>query len=145
MATLDRAIDIATEAHAGQVDKAGQPYIEHPIRVMCKLHDEPAKIVAILHDVLEDCPTWSASRLAGEGFDEEVIDAVVALTRVRGETYDAFIDRVALNPLAARVKVADLRDNMNLRRLPTLTEADVQRNNKYARALARLLDSPRTE
>lgn len=142
MSTLERAIAIAAEAHAGQTDKAGEPYILHVMRVVLGVRGEKERIVAALHDVLEDCPKWwSASTLGAEGFDDDVMQAVVALTRRKGEPYADYIERVAANPIARTVKLADLRDNMDASRLPPVhlwSEDDERRMAKYAPAFARL-------
>lgn len=139
MATLERAIAIAAEAHAGQVDKAGAPYILHPLRIMMKMEAEEDRIVAVLHDVLEDCPDWTAAKLIANGFSTAVICALVTLTRGREETYGAFIERCGENPLARRVKLADLFDNSRIERIPSPTEADWARLKKYGKAATRLL------
>lgn len=136
MATLERAIQIATEAHAGQVDKGGAPYILHPLRVMLAMSTDEERIVAVLHDVLEDCPDFSMVRYWEEGFSSDEIYALDALTRRPGETYTEFIARVARNPIATRVKIADMRDNMDLSRIPNPTDKDRKRTDKYLRYLA---------
>ena len=138
IATLEQAIALAAQAHAGQVDKAGAPYILHCLRVMLAVEGRDERIVAVLHDIIEDTAV-TASYLRSMGFSETVIEAVVALTRLDGESYEAFIGRVHLNSLARTVKMADLRDNMDLSRFgrePTLE--DHERNVKYASAWARL-------
>lgn len=132
MSTLNRAIEIASAAHAGQLDKGGHPYIMHPIRVMLAMDDEEARIVAVLHDVLEDCPDF-VWMVEGAGFSRTVLRALTALTRLPGESYGDFITRVAVNPLARKVKVADMRDNMDLSRIPNPTELDRARVMKYER------------
>ncbi|SCW95376.1 HD domain-containing protein [Ancylobacter rudongensis] len=115
--TLERAIVIATEAHAGQTDKAGQPYILHPLRVMTSLGvnaGQPLRIVAVLHDVLEDCEAWTPNLLRAEGFDPRIVEAVEAITkRKHVETYGEYIQRVRANPLARLVKIADIEDNLH--------------------------------
>lgn len=119
MSTLERAIQIATEAHKGQFDKAGREYIGHPIRVMEMGKTEDEKIVGVLHDAIEDTD-WTFERLETEGFSQEVINALRCVTKTsENENYDEFIDRVKKNPLAASVKINDLTDNMDIRRLPT--------------------------
>ena len=135
--TLEDAIILAATAHRGQVDKAGEPYILHPLRVMLQLEDQPGRIAAALHDVLEDTAT-TADNLRGWGYDEEVIEALEALTRREGESYADFIERLAPNPLARRVKLADLADNMNVRRLPVVGDADRARLARYQAARQRL-------
>ena len=142
MSTLERAIQIATEAHKGQFDKAGREYIGHPIRVteMGKTEDE--KIVGVLHDVIEDTD-WTFERLEAEGFSQEVINALRCVTKTsENENYDEFIDRVKKNPLAAAVKINDLTDNMDIRRLPYLSDKDVKRLKKYLKAYKRLTGEP---
>lgn len=111
MSDLTQAIQLAAAAHQGQTDKAGQPYILHPLRVMLALEREEDRIVAVLHDVVEDTEI-SASDLRNKGFSETVIEAVLALTRGHGETYDSFIARCVINDIARRVKLADIDDNM---------------------------------
>jgi (p)ppGpp synthase/HD superfamily hydrolase len=127
---LERAILLAVQAHAGQTDKAGAPYILHPLRVMLKLQAATEMITGVLHDVLEDTPS-TLGDLRREGFAEEILAALDCLTRRTGETYDDFILRVAGNPLARKVKLADLEDNLNLERLATITESDRARLSRY--------------
>ena len=139
MATLKRAIEIARQAHAGQVDKAGADYIEHPLRVMERGENEEQKIVGVLHDVVEDSD-WTFEMLEAEGFSSEVITALKCVTKLsEEEDYDHFIDRVLTNELAMRVKLLDLEDNMDLARLSECTESDVKRNQKYKEAYDRVL------
>ncbi len=135
MSTLERAIAIAVEAHAGQSDKGGAPYVLHPLRVMLTVSTDEERIAAVLHDVVEDCPAWSLDRLRSEGFSDAVVGALDALTRRGGESYEAFVARAGKNPIARRVKLADLADNSDvsrLRREPT--EADRRRLERYRRA-----------
>ena len=142
MSTLERAIQIATEAHKGQFDKAGREYIGHPIRVMEMGKTEDEKIVGVLHDVIEDTD-WTFERLEAEGFSQEVINALRCVTKTsENENYDEFIDRVKKNPLAASVKINDLTDNMDIRRLPYLSDKDVKRLKKYLKAYKRLTGEP---
>lgn len=135
MATYKRALTIATEAHFGQTDKAGADYILHPIRVSNAVDGEAAKIVALLHDVVEDCPCWSLERLREESFGDEIIAAIDAVTRRAEESYEAFVRRAASHPLGRIVKIADLRDNMDHSRLTDVTAEDEERLARYARAL----------
>jgi guanosine-3',5'-bis(diphosphate) 3'-pyrophosphohydrolase len=137
MSTLAKAVCIANAAHVGQFDKGGLPYIMHPMRVMEAVEGEDAKIVAVLHDVLEDTDV-TADDLAHDGFSETIITALEALTRRPGESYAAFIRRVAQNPLATVVKIADMRDNSNLARIPNPTDKDRARVAKYQKHLAEL-------
>ncbi|MBQ8085572.1 MAG: GTP pyrophosphokinase [Lachnospiraceae bacterium] len=127
---LEKAIEIAVEAHRGQIDKAGKIYILHPIRVMLRGRNEVEQIVGILHDVVEDTPV-TLDMLRLEGFSEEVLDAISCITKNEDEEYADFIDRVITNPLATQVKLYDLEDNMNRDRIPFPTERDEQRFRKY--------------
>ena len=101
---LDKAINIAAKAHQGQADKGGNPYILHPLRVMFSRKTEIERICAVLHDVIEDTDITLVD-LRNEGFSEEVIAAIDALTKRNGESYDDFIQRVIKNKIAARVKL----------------------------------------
>ena len=142
MGTLEKAIQIATEAHKGQFDKSGKDYIGHPLRVMEMGKTEEEKIVGVLHDVIEDTD-WTFERLAEEGFSDEVIAALKCVTKTsENENYDDFIDRVKKNPLAVAVKINDLTDNMDIRRLPYLSDKDVKRLKKYLKAYKRLTGEP---
>lgn len=132
-----RAAMIAAEAHLGQVDKAGEAYILHPMRLAVSAATTEERIVALLHDVIEDSPV-TLEQLAREGFAENVLRALAQLTRRPGETYDDFIERVARDRLASRVKLLDLADNSNLSRLPAPTAEDHARLAKYQRAKQRL-------
>lgn len=134
MSTLERAIKIAEKVHTGQVDKGGAPYIEHPLRLMKRLFSAEEKIVAVLHDVVEDGEVTLAE-LRTEGFSDEVVDAVDSLTRRAEEPYDLFILRAASNDLARRVKLADLFDNCDLSRIPDPGPADFERLKKYQGAI----------
>lgn len=137
MSTLEDAIAIAVRAHKGQKDKAGASYILHPLRVMLKMDTEIAMIVAVLHDVVEDT-AYTLVDLHAQGFPEAVVSAVESLTRLPEESYEEFIDRVKLNPIARKVKLADLEDNMNLERLENVTEHDQLRQKRYAQAFQKL-------
>lgn len=142
MSNLQRAIEIATEAHKGQYDKAGNDYIGHPLRVMEMGTTENEKIIGVLHDVVEDTD-WTFEALAAEGFSEEIIDALRCVTKLsENENYDDFIERVKKNPLAVAVKINDLSDNMDIRRLPYLSDKDVKRLKKYLKAYKRLIGEP---
>jgi hypothetical protein len=118
---LPRAIEIATEQHAGQVDKAGRPYIEHPLRVMRRMRTTVERIVAVLHDVIED-GTVTLGDLDKEGFSHEVRAALDSVTRRPSEEYAAFVLRAAANPVGRWVKYEDLRDNADLARIPARIE-----------------------
>ena len=124
---------IARKAHAGQVDKAGEEYFNHPKRVADNFYEDDKVIVALLHDVIEDTDI-TLEHLKEEGFSDAVLAALDAITKREGESYDQFIERVKDNPIALKVKMADLRDNMNILRLPVLTDKDLQRIAKYHKA-----------
>ena len=142
MSTLERAIEIAVEAHRGQVDKAGCEYVEHPLRVMASGRTLEEKIVGVLHDVVEDSE-WTFARLEAEGFSADVIDALRCVTKLSdSEPYDKFIARIKKNPLAVAVKLNDLADNMDIRRLPYISEKDVKRLKKYLKAYKQLTGEP---
>lgn len=152
MSTLARAIAIAAQAHDGQTDKAGAPYILHPLRVMLDMKDDAERIVAVLHDVVEDKPdVWSFERLNEEGFSGEVIDALRAVTKqpdeedapgdseaVKLEKYLRFVRRAAANRIGRRVKVADLMDNCDLSRIRHPSVKDRRRVEKYQAAIAEM-------
>jgi (p)ppGpp synthase/HD superfamily hydrolase len=142
MGMLERALEIAAEAHRGQLDKAGEPYLLHPIRVMLRVRSDQERIAALLHDVVEDSSDWSLERLRAEGFPEAVVEAVDRLTRRPGEPYETLIERAAGSPLARAVKLADLEDNMSLSRLADSGERDRERIDRYRRAHARLSGAP---
>lgn len=142
MSTLERAIEIATEAHRGQLDKAGNDYINHPLRVMAAGKTPEEKITGVLHDIVEDTD-WTLEMLAAEGFSNEIIEALRCVTKLSdSEPYDKFIARVKTNPLAVAVKLNDLSDNMDIRRLPYLSDKDVKRLKKYLKAYKQLTGEP---
>ena len=139
---LHKAIQIATEAHKGQLDKSGKDYIGHPLRVMEMGKTEEEKIVGVLHDVAEDT-SWTFEALEAEGFSPEIIAALRCVTKLsENENYDDFIERVKKNPLAVAVKINDLSDNMDIRRLPYLSDKDVKRLKKYLKAYKKLIGEP---
>ena len=132
---LERAIEIAVEAHKGQVDKGGSPYILHPLRVMMSVDLELEKIVGVLHDVVEDSD-WTFKALLAEGFSIEVIEALKSVTKeFPNEDYELFIQRAMQNPIGRKVKIADIRDNLDVTRISDITDKDVKRINKYKKAL----------
>lgn len=133
MADLNDAIAMACEAHRNQTSKDGEPYILHPIRVMLAGRNEAERIVGILHDIVEDTPV-TLDDLRAKGFSGEVIAGVKAMTKMDGEDYMAFVARCKADPVARRVKLADLADNMNLDRLPELSQKDFDRLQKYRKA-----------
>lgn len=138
MSTLERAISIAAEAHAGQLDKAGQPYILHPLRVMLRVSTEEERIAAVLHDVVEDTSV-TLEQLANEGFSNSVLSAVLALTKLPGENRIEAASRAAVNPLARTVKLADNAENMDLSRISAPSEKDLARLKEYESVRALLL------
>jgi len=138
MATLERAIEIAAKAHAGQLDKAGQPYILHPIQVMLRVRGTDARVSAILHDVVEDSDV-TIEDLRAEGFSEPVLGAVEALTKRAGENRIEAAHRAASNRIAREVKLADNAENMDLSRIKHPTENDFARLEEYEKVRRILL------
>ena len=138
--TLERAIAIAAEAHAGQKDRAGAPYILHPIRLMIQMDSENAMMAAVLHDVVENS-VWTLDDLRKEEFSNEVLNAVDSLTHrdKEGEDYWDYIQRAKSDPIAIKVKLADLEDNLNPDRLNEITEKDEKRFDRYRKAQEMLL------
>lgn len=136
-ALLESAIVLAAGAHRGQKDRAGAPYILHPLRVMLSLREPLEMIAGVLHDVVEDGGI-TLDQLRNAGYPVEVVDALDALTRRSGESYGDYLMRVKANPLALRVKLADLRDNLDESRIPEPSEADRLLWEKYRRALQEL-------
>ena len=127
---LEKALWLAIHAHMGQVDKAGASYIFHPIRVSCKCSTCEERIVALLHDTIEDTD-FTEDYLLSEGFPRNIVDAILSVTRNEGETYEDFIKRCRLNPIGRQVKLHDLEDNMDISRLSQVTEKDLTRLSKY--------------
>jgi len=130
MPTLERAIEIAARAHAGQVDKAGEPYVLHPMRLMLKVRGPLQRMAAVLHDVVEDSAV-TLQDLRDEGFPAEVVDAVQALTKQEGESRLSAAARAAANPIARVVKLADVGDNMDMSRIANPTDKDYARLREY--------------
>ncbi|MBR4803804.1 MAG: hypothetical protein IK032_04120 [Bacteroidales bacterium] len=130
---IEKAERIARKAHAGQTDKAGEDYISHPLRVSARCTSPKAKIVALLHDTVEDTYV-TPEYLKEQGFDNEVVEGVLSVTRNEGESYAQFVERAAENPIGKEVKIADLEDNMDVRRLGDLAEKDMARLHKYLHA-----------
>ncbi|RMM42184.1 HD domain-containing protein [Pseudomonas corrugata] len=133
MSTLEKAIAISARAHEGQTDKGGSPYILHPLKVMLRLSHHDERIVAVLHDVVEDTRVTLAD-LRSEGFSEAILAAIDSLTKREGETYQAFIERAGRDPLARRVKLADLAENSDLSRIDSPSQNDLERVEKYRKA-----------
>lgn len=146
---LERALGIALQAHRGQVDRAGRPYITHPMRMMGRARDPDEQVVAVLHDCVEDGgPNGvTMATLVEAEFPATILQAVDALTRRKAslfpdreedEPYDEFVERTSRVPLARAVKLLDLQDNMDIARLPEVNESDLPRLNRYIRAWHRL-------
>ena len=129
---LSKAIVIATNAHAGQMDRGGNPYILHPLKIMhyLKTTDEELQCIAVLHDTIEDSDV-SYRDLVNAGMSDRVIAGVKALTKVLGQTYDEYKEGVFKNNDAMLVKKEDLRHNTDIRRLKGITEKDIARTVKY--------------
>lgn len=130
---LELALEIAIKAHKGQVDKSGAIYIFHPIRVAERCSKEEEKIVALHHDTIEDTSV-TPEYLLSQGFPPTIVDAVLGVTHRENETYEEFVRRASLNPISKQVKIHDLEDNLDIRRLGEVTEKDLSRLNKYLRA-----------
>lgn len=131
---IDIALAIARKAHAGQVDKAGVDYIQHPLYVASQIKTEQEKAVALLHDVLEDSDITVADLLA-YGLSNEVVTAVQTLTKKKGQSYQDYLEKVKSNNLARVVKLADLKHNSDLSRLKTVSNTDYERVKKYKNAI----------
>jgi (p)ppGpp synthase/HD superfamily hydrolase len=138
MSNLEKAIQIAVLAHQGQSQKNGLPYVLHPLKLMFSVQSTTAKIVAVLHDVIEDSD-WTFEQLKAEGFSQEILDALDCLTHRKNEPYVDYINRITTNKLATEVKLADLKDNMDITRIPEkLSEKDWSRLQKYHQAWQKL-------
>lgn len=137
MNIIEKSLEIALKAYSGQKDKAGQPYILHPLRLMAKMETEEEMSVAILHDVIEDSD-YTADDLLNEGIPSNVVEAVQLLSKLECENYDQFVDRVLTNSLASKVKKADIEDNINILRLDFVSNIDLERIAKYHKAWKKL-------
>ena len=152
---LEKAIKIAVEAHTGQVDKGGNPYILHPLRVMLSLDSEDERIVGVLHDVVEDCEGWTWERLKDQGCSDEIIEALKSVSKTleeekqfkemddpdeKMEHYLQFIQRAKTNKTGRNVKAADIRDNLDISRIDDITDSDINRLNRYKKALSILTE-----
>ncbi len=137
MTLLERAIAIAVEAHTDQVQFNGQPYILHPLHLMMQVESEAEKIVAVLHDVVEDTQ-WTLTDLQSEGFPDEILLAIGLMTRQKGMSYEQYIEEIRPNPIARKVKLVDIEHNMDIRRLPAVTAKDIDRLIEYRAAYERL-------
>lgn len=135
-----KAMKLAYEVHNGQLDKGGVPYIFHPIAVAGAMETESETIVALLHDAIED--GWiTRDYLIAAGFSEDVVTAIVMMTKQENEEYSHYIERVKLNEIARKVKIADLKHNMDLSRLNVVTDRVKQRMEKYKNALVVLTEN----
>ena len=140
MPTLEDAISLAVKAHRGCKDKAGVAYILHPLRVMLRMKTKDERIVAVLHDVIEDTE-YTPEDLRKAGYPEKILRSLDYLTRRDGEEYEKFIKRVKHNPLARKVKIADIEDNLDLARIKKPKKRDFMRIKKYRRALSELIEN----
>lgn len=137
---LKVAIELAISAHDGEFDKHnGRPFIEHPFRVMNAGQTLEEKIVGVLHDVIENTE-WTLDQLSEKGFSGEIVDGVDAMSKRENEPYDDYMQRVFKNPVAKRVKMNDLTDNMDIRRLSVVGNEDIDRLNKYLKAYKQLTE-----
>jgi (p)ppGpp synthase/HD superfamily hydrolase len=137
MNIIEKSIEIALRAHGGQKDKAGKAYILHRLRIMARMDTDEEKAVALLHDVIEDSAI-TKEQLISEGIPHSVADAVQTLTKSSGESYEKFIDRVLENELAVKVKKIDIEDNLDILRLKSVSNKDLERVAKYHTAWIRL-------
>lgn len=149
---LEKAIKIAVEAHTGQLDKGGNPYILHPLRIMLSLDTEEERVVGVLHDVVEDCEGWAWERLRDQGYSDEIIEALQSVSKMPEEEveyrelpedkkldhYLEFIQRAKANKIGRYVKTADIRDNLDISRIEHITEEDIKRLIRYKQALTLL-------
>nr|WP_222592231.1 GTP pyrophosphokinase [Paenibacillus xylanexedens] len=134
---IESAIFVALQAHKRQLDKGGHAYILHPLAVMNRVESMEEKIVAVLHDVIEDSEV-TIEELRGLGFSEEILTAIQLLTRSTEDSYEEFIENTTTNRTARNVKIADIKENMNISRIKNPTQEDYNRLEKYRKALERL-------
>ena len=127
------AMKIAYDAHCGQVDKTGVPYIYHPIHIAERMEDEDSTIVALLHDVIEDTEL-TIEDLRKYGFSNEILESINVITKRKDDDYFNYIERIKNNKIALKVKVEDLRHNMDLTRIENVTQKDLIRLEKYKKA-----------
>lgn len=137
---LEKAIQIAVKHHEGQKDKGGKPYILHPLYVMSKVNTETEKIVAILHDVVEDS-NYTTEDLINDGFSNEIIEALTLLTHNKSEDYFDYIYKIKQNKLAKTIKLEDLKHNLDITRLDTLDDKTIENLKKYWQAYKILTNS----
>lgn len=134
-----KAFIIMFKAHKGQKDKGGGAYFLHPLRVSLNIKDKRARVIGLIHDVIEDSDKYKLSDF--NFLDEEQVEALKTLTHDKSVHYFDYIDKIKKNPLARKVKLSDLKDNMNLKRLKEITEKDRERFAKYEKARKILLDA----
>jgi len=144
MPTLEDAISLAAEAHAGQTDKAGAPYVLHLLRVMQAQTTKEAMVAGVLHDLVEDTD-FSFDDLRERGYPDGVIEALRHVTKQDGERYQEFVERAGQHPVARQIKIADLEDNMDVTRLDEISEEDANRLAKYRRAHRHLIEDGSAE
>ena len=135
---IEKALHIAVESHKGQTDKNNTPYIFHVLRVMHSVNTDEQKITALLHDVVEDTD-WTFNKLKKEGFSNEIIEAIDSVTKRKGEDYFAFVNRSKNNIIGRIVKIADIKDNANIKRIDNPKKKDFERVERYKKALKILL------
>jgi len=135
---VEKAIRIVEEAFKDKFDKGGKPYINHLLSVSSRLTTDEEKTVGLLHDLLEDCPEWNEEKLSLE-FPNNIVESVVCLTKIKGEKYSDYLNRVKTNEIALKVKISDLKDNMDLTRLSKLTDKDLKRIVKYHQSYHELI------
>jgi len=137
---IEKSLEIALDAYSGQTDKAGKTYILHPLRLMAQMETEEEMAVALLHDVIEDSE-YTTEDLLNNGIPAGVVEAVQCLTKKPDENYESFIERVLENKLATKIKQADIEDNINILRLQSVNEKDLERVAKYHNAWHKINES----
>ena len=130
-----KAMKLAYEAHQGQTDKNGMPYIFHPIHLAEQMEDENTTVCALLHDVVEDS-SYTLADLQGMGFSPDIIDALALLTHDKSVPYMDYVRKIKMNRIASAVKLADLRHNSDLSRLDTVDDEALKRVKKYEQAMS---------
>ena len=131
---LDKAALICVGKHQGQRDKVGCAYFQHPMRVAMRCATDDEKIVALLHDIIEDTDA-TPEYLIEEGFPDYIVDAILSVTKREGENYEDFVARAKRNPIGRMVKIHDLEDNLDVMRLDEVSAKMAERFTKYLKAL----------
>lgn len=134
-----KALELAFEKHKNQKDKSGIPYIYHPFYIATKMNNENEIVVALLHDVIEDTNT-TINDLKNIGFNNDILDAVDCMTHYDGQDYHEYIKKLSKNPIALKVKIEDLKHNLDITRLTTITKEDEIRVKRYKSCLKYLLE-----